>query len=428
MATLRVGMDSEGACSMSSLSRAACEALDAADPLAPWRERFALPDGVIYLDGNSLGPLPRATAAIVQDVVRRQWGEDLVTSWNKHGWVDLPQRLGAKIARLLGAQPQEVIVADSISVNLFKLIAAALGLRPGRPVVVSERGNFPTDLYVAEGLRDLLGGRLELRLVETGELEAALDRDTALLMLTHVDYRTGRMHDMARLSAAAQAAGALTLWDLAHSAGAVPVDLGAAGVDLAVGCGYKYLNGGPGAPAFLFVAERWQERIRQPVTGWFGHARPFALEGEYRPASGIARFLAGTPPILSMKALEAGVDLMLEIDQQALRTKSMALTDAFIALVERRCAEWGFAVGSPRDAGARGAQAALRHPEAYPIVQALIARGVIGDFRAPDLLRFGFAPLYVRFVDVWDAVETLAAVMAERLWDQPAFKERAAVT
>jgi kynureninase len=429
MATLRVGMaDSEGACSMGSLSRAACEALDAADPLAAWRERFALPDGVIYLDGNSLGPLPRATAAIVQDAVRRQWGEDLITSWNKHGWVDLPQRLGAKIARLLGARPHEVLVADSISVNLFKLIAAALGLRSDRPVVVSERGNFPTDLYVAEGLRDLLGGRLELRLVETEELEAALDHDTALLMLTHVDYRTGRMHDMARLTAAAQAAGALTLWDLAHSAGAVPVDLGATGVDLAVGCGYKYLNGGPGAPAFLFVAERWQERVRQPITGWFGHARPFGFEGAYRPASGITRFLAGTPPILSMKALEAGVDLLLEIDQQALRRKSMALTDAFIALVERRCAEWGFAVASPRDATARGAQVSLRHAEGYPIVQALIAQGVIGDFRAPDLLRFGFAPLYVRFVDVWDAVETLGAVMAGRIWDQPAFRERAAVT
>ncbi|MGH6896091.1 MAG: kynureninase [Geminicoccaceae bacterium] len=413
---------------MSLLSRAECQALDAADPLATWRERFALPEGLIYLDGNSLGPLPRATEAIVQDVVRRQWGEDLITSWNKHGWVDLPQRLGTKIARLLGARPHEVIVADSISVNLFKLIAGALGLRPGRRVVVSERGNFPTDLYVAEGLRDLLGERLELRLVATEELESALDRDTALLMLTHVDYRTGRMHDMARLTAAAQAAGALALWDLAHSAGAVPVDLGAAGVDLAVGCGYKYLNGGPGAPAFLFVAERWQERIRQPVTGWFGHARPFAFEGAYQPAAGITRFLAGTPPILSMTALEAGVDLCLEVDQQAARRKSTALTDAFIALVERRCADWGFAVASPRDALARGSQVSLCHAEGHPIMQALIGRGVIGDFRAPDLMRFGFAPLYVRFVDVWDAVETLGAVMAGRIWDQPAFRQRAAVT
>jgi len=420
--------DSEGAGAIDGSSRAGFEALDAVDPLAAWRERFALPHGVIYLDGNSLGPLPKATAAVVQDVVRRQWGEDLITSWNRHGWVDLPQRLGAKLARLLGAGPHEVVVADSTSVNLFKLIAAALGLRPGRRVVLSERGNFPTDLYVAQGLRDLLGERIELRLVDAAALEAALDRDTALLMLTHVDYRTGRMHDMARLTAAAHAAGALALWDLAHSAGAVPVDLAAADADLAVGCGYKYLNGGPGAPAFLYVAERWQEQVRQPVAGWFGHARPFAFEGAYQPAPGIARFLAGTPPILSMKALEAGIDLFLEVDQQALRTKSMALTDAFVRLVERCCAEWGFAVASPRAAEARGSQVSLRHADGYAIMQALIGRGVIGDFRTPDLLRFGFAPLFVRFVDVWDAVETLRVVMAGRIWDQPAFKERAAVT
>jgi kynureninase len=411
-----------------SLTRAACATLDAADPLARWRERFALPDGVIYLDGNSLGPLPKATEALIQDVMRRQWGTDLITSWNRHGWVDLPQRLGAKIARLIGAQPHEVIVADSTSVNLFKLLAAALGLRPDRHVVVSERSNFPTDLYVAQGLRDLLGERMALRLVPSDELESALDEQTALLMLTHVDYRTGRMHDMARLTRAAHGAGALALWDLAHSAGAVPVDLNAAGADLAVGCGYKYLNGGPGAPAFLFVAERWHEQARQPVTGWFGHARPFAFESAYQPAPGITRFLAGTPPILSLSALETGVDLLLQVDQRALRQKAMALTDLFIRLIEERCARFGLTIASPRAAVERGAQVALRHPEGYPIVQALIARGVIGDFRAPDLLRFGFAPLYVRFVDVWDAVEALGAVLAEGAWDQPAFRQRAAVT
>jgi kynureninase len=420
--------DSEGARGLSALSRAECEALDVADPIAGWRERFVLPAGVIYLDGNSLGPLPKATEAAVLGVTRRQWGKDLITSWNKHGWVDLPQRLGAKVARLLGAKAHEVVVTDSISVNLFKLIAAALGLRPGRRAVVSERGNFPTDLYVAQGLRDLLGKRVELRTVATEELEAALDHDTALLMLTHVDYRSGRMHDMQHLTAAAHAVGALALWDLAHSAGAVPVDLNAAGADLAVGCGYKYLNGGPGAPAFLFVAERWHERVWQPITGWFGHARPFAFESEYQPAPGIARFLAGTPPILSMTALEAGIDLFLEIDQETLRAKSIALTDAFIALIDARCAEWGFALASPRAAAQRGAQVSLRHPEGYPIMQALIGCGVIGDFRAPDLLRFGFAPLYVRFVDVFDAVDALCEVMARRLWDQPAFRQRAAVT
>jgi kynureninase len=409
-------------------TRAACEALDAADPLAVWRRRFTLPAGIIYLDGNSLGPLPKATAAIVQDVVQRQWGEDLITSWNKHGWIDLPQTLGAKIARLIGARPEEVVVADSISVNLFKLVAAALALKPGRPVVISERSNFPTDLYVAQGLADWLGEQVEPRLVATAELEAALDDRTALLLLTHVDYRSGRLHDMAHLTRAAHQAGALALWDLAHSAGAVPLDLNAAGADLAVGCGYKYLNGGPGAPAFLFVAERWQDQARQPITGWLGHAEPFAFRADYQPAAGIRRFLAGTPPILSLKALEAGVDLLLEVDRQALRAKSMALTDTFIRLVEARCAGFGLELASPRAAAGRGSQVSFRHPDGYPIVQALIARGVVGDFRAPDLLRFGLAPLYVRFVDLWDAADALGQVMAGRAWDLPEYQQRAAVT
>lgn len=411
-----------------ALTRGACEALDVADPLAAWRRRFTLPVGVIYLDGNSLGPLPKTTAAIVQDVVQRQWGEDLITSWNRHGWIDLPKTLGAKIARLIGARPEEVIVADSTSVNLFKLIATALDLRPGRRVVVSERSNFPTDLYIAQGLAEWLGERVELRPVATAELEAALDDRAALLLLTHVDYRSGRLHDMARLTEAAHDAGALALWDLAHSAGAVPVDLNAAGADLAVGCGYKYLNGGPGAPAFLFVAECWQDQARQPITGWLGDAEPFAFRAAYQPAAGIRRFLAGTPPILSLKALEAGVDLLLEIDPQALRDKSVALTDAFIRLVEARCPGVGLELASPRAAAERGAQVAFHHPNGYPIIQALIARRVIGDFRAPDLLRFGLAPLYVRFVDVWDAVDALRQVMAECAWELPEHQQRAAVT
>jgi kynureninase len=281
---------------------------------------------------------------------------------------------------------------------------------------------------VAQGLGDLLGERVKVRLVSREEIEPALDQDTALLMLTHVDYRTGRIHDMARLTRAAHETGALVLWDLAHSAGAVPIDLDQAGADLAVGCGYKYLNGGPGAPAFLFVAEHWHEQVRQPITGWFGHAGPFAFDPAYRPAAGITRFLAGTPPILSMKALEAGVDLLLDVDPRHLRQKSVALTDAFIRLIEERCGRFGFAIASPRCGEERGAQVALRHGDGYPIVQALIARGVIGDFRAPDLLRFGFAPLYVRFVDVWDAVDALVTVMSGRIWDQPTYKQRAAVT
>jgi kynureninase len=413
---------------MSSRMRAEFEALDAGDPLAAWRERFALSDGVIYLDGNSLGALPKAAAAVLDDVIRRQWGQDLITSWNRHGWVDLPQRLGTKIARLIGAKAHEVVVCDSISVNLFKLIAAALQLRPGRRVILTERGNFPTDLYVAQGLRELLQERVELRAVAPAELEAALDKDTAVLMLTEVDYRSGRLHDMGRLTQAAHDRGALALWDLAHSAGAIPVALNAAGADLAVGCGYKYLNGGPGAPAFVFVAERWHDQIRQPITGWFGHAQPFAFEADYRPAAGITRFLAGTPPILSLKALEVGVDLLLEVDPQALRAKARALTGRFIDLVEERCAGFGFELASPRAAEERGSQVAFRHPEGYPIMQALIADGVIGDFRAPDLLRFGFAPLYVRFVDVFDAVARLQKIMAAGTWDHAEFKQRAAVT
>jgi kynureninase len=410
------------------LSRAELAALDRADPLAGWRARFALPDGVVYLDGNSLGALPKETAAIIEDLVRRQWGEDLITSWTRHGWVDLPRGVGAKIARLIGAGPSEVLVADSISVNLVKLIAAALDLRPGRTVVLSQRSNFPTDLYVVQGLRDLLGDRLELRLVDGEQLAAGLDERTALLLLSHVDYRSGRVHDMAGLTAAAHAAGALALWDLAHSAGVMPLSLARDRVDLAVGCGYKYLSGGPGAPAFLFVAERWQEDARQPLSGWFGHRDPFAFEPLYRPAVGIDRFQAGTPPILSLKALEVGVDLLAEVDPAALQAKSSALGDRFIELVETRCAGFDLALASPRDALRRGAQVAFRHAEGYPIMQALIARGVIGDFRAPDLIRFGFAPLYLRFVDLWDAVEVLRQVLQERAWDRPELKQRASVT
>ncbi len=410
------------------LSRADLAELDRADPLAGWRARFALPAGVVYLDGNSLGALPEATAATIEDLVRRQWGEDLITSWTRHGWVDLPRRVGAGIARLVGAGPGEVLVADSISVNLVKLIAAALQLRPGRTVVLSEQTNFPTDLYVVQGLRDLLGDRLELRLVERDALAAALDERTAVLMLSHVDYRSGEVHDIAGLTAAAHAAGALALFDLAHSAGVMPLALARDRVDLAVGCGYKYLSGGPGAPAFLFVAERWQEAARQPLSGWFGHRDPFAFEPNYRPAAGIDRFQAGTPPVLSLKALEVGVDLLCEVDLAALQAKSRQLGDAFIRLVEERCAGFGLTLASPREPERRGAQVAFRHAAGYAVMQALIARGVIGDFRAPDLIRFGFAPLYVRFVDLWDAVEILRQVLGERAWDRPEFKQRASVT
>jgi kynureninase len=403
-------------------------ARDAADPLARHRDAFALPDGVIYLDGNSLGPLPRATAARLDAVVRREWGEDLIGSWNRHDWIAMPQRVGAKIARIIGAGPDEVIVADSTSVNLFKLLAGALRLRPGRRVIVSQDGNFPTDLYVAQGLIDLLGGGYELRRAAPDAIADTIGEDAAVVMLTHVDYRSGRIHDMAALSAAAHSMGALALWDLSHSAGALPLDLGGAGADLAVGCGYKYLNGGPGAPAYLYVSRGLQDGIRPPLSGWMGHADPFAFDGDYRPAPGMARNLCGTPPILALAALETGVDMFDGVDMGEIRAKSVALTEAFIALVEQECGEYGFALASPREPSRRASQVALRHADGYPIMQALIARGVIGDFRSPDVLRFGFAPLYIRHADVWDAVAALRDVMASGAWDRPEFHARSAVT
>ncbi|MCS7055235.1 MAG: kynureninase [Thermoflexales bacterium] len=409
-------------------SRAAAAALDVHDPLASFRARFYLPEGVIYLDGNSLGPLPGAARQRLAQVVEAEWGEGLIRSWNAAGWIELPRRIGDKLARLIGAQPGEVIVADSTSINLFKVLAGALALRPGRRRIVSERDNFPTDLYMAQGLIELIGGGHELRLVEADEIGDAMDEDTAVVMLTHVNYRDGRMHDMAAVTRRAHACGALVIWDLAHSAGAVPVNLNGAQADFAVGCGYKYLNGGPGAPAFVFVARRHQADFRQPLAGWLGHAQPFAFETDYRPAEGIARALCGTPPILSLAALECGVDIALEAPMSAVRAKSLALTDLFIALVEQRCASHGLRLVTPREPDRRGSQVCFAHPNAFPIMQALIARGVIGDFRAPDILRFGFAPLFVRYVDAWDAAHILADVLDARAWDRPEFHRRAKVT
>ena len=410
-------------------SRADLERLDADDPLASFRERFDLPEGVIYLDGNSLGPLPKATRERLRNVVDREWGRDLIRSWTDNDWIGLPARCGALIAGLIGADAAEVVAADSTSVNVFKLAAAALALRPGRRVVVSEPGNFPTDLYMVQGLARLLGpDRVELRLVERDRLADAMGPDVALLLLTHVHYKTGAVHDMAGLTAAAHAAGALTLWDLAHSAGALPVDLTAAKADFAVGCGYKYLNGGPGAPAFLYVARRHQEAAWQPLSGWMGHAAPFAFTDGYAPAPGVSRHLCGTPPVLSMAALEEGLKIAAAADMAAVRAKSMRLGDLFISLVERMCGPEAFRLVSPRDAAARGSQVSLAHADGYAIVQALIARGVIGDFRAPDVLRFGFAPLYVRHTDVWDAAAHLAEVLRTGEHRQDRFQARKAVT
>jgi kynureninase len=409
-----------------ALDSDAARARDAADPLRPFRDRFHLPPGVIYLDGNSLGPLPKVAVDRLLETVEAEWGDGLIRSWNAAGWIGLPAHLGAKVARLIGAQADEVLVADSTSVNLFKLLAAALQARPDRPVIVAEAGNFPTDLYVAEGATSLLPGR-ELRVVRRGEIDSALDERTGVVLLTHVHYKTGEAFDMAALTAAAHAAGALALWDLSHSTGAVAVDLNGAGADLAVGCGYKYLNGGPGAPAYLYVARRLQAELRSPLSGWLGHAEPFAFDDGYRPSDGVARFQCGTPSVIAMSALSAGLDLMLQADRPALFAKSQTLCDRFIAGVETRCAGFGLELATPRT-GPRGAQVSFRHPHAYPVMQALIARGVIGDFRAPDILRFGFPGLYLGFEDVWRATEVLRDVLASGAWREPAYQVRAAVT
>ena len=398
--------------------------LDAGDPLREYRERFDVPEGVIYLDGNSLGCLPRATPERLAQVVHDEWGRDLIRSWNTAGWIDMPARIGAKIAPLIGALPHEVIACDSTSVNLFKLISAALAMRPGRKVVLSEPGNFPTDLYMIEGLERQ--GLAERRLAPRDAMAEAIGEDVALLMLTHVHYKSGAIFDMQELTATAQAKGALVLWDLSHSGGALPVDLNGCNADFAVGCGYKYFNGGPGAPAYLFVAERHQAAVQQPLTGWMGHAAPFAFSDDYAPAPGVERMLCGTPPILGLAALEVGVDLIAEFGVERLYAKSQALSEFFRqCLVEREVA---LDLVSPTDPARRGSQLSFRHREAYAICQALIARGVIGDFRDPDILRLGFASAYLRFEDMAEAARHLAEVLDSGEWQRDEFRERAAVT
>ena len=413
---------------LDSLDRAACAAMDAADPLAPLRDRFDIPTGMIYLDGNSLGAMPKGAAARAHDVVTREWGADLIKSWNSAGWFDLPVRLGDKLAPLIGAGDGEVIVCDSTSQNLFKVLSAAVALRAERRVLILEGSNFPTNNYIAQGVAAATGGRVEVQLCEKDEIAGAIDEDTIAVAITHVHYKTGHIHDMAAITARAQAAGALAIWDLCHSAGAMPVDLCGAGVDFAVGCTYKYLNGGPGSPAFLFAAKRHQGQALQPVTGWWGHAAPFAFEPGYRPQRDIRQFLIGTQPILSMALVEVGLDIHRAADMNVIRAKSMALTDLFIRLAEERCAGHGFTLASPREAAARGSQVSFAHADGYPIMRALIAAGVIGDFRAPDTVRFGFTPLYVGYADVWDAVDRLLTIMDGGIWKRPEHQIRDAVT
>ncbi len=402
---------------------------DRTDPLASFRDRFELPEGLIYLDGNSLGPPSVGMRARIESLLADEWGRDLVASWNRHGWFRLPERLGARIAPLLGAGEDEVIAADSVSLNLFKLLAALLR-RPGpRRVVLAEATNFPTDLYMAEGLVGLLReSGAELRIVPPGDFEAALGPEVAVATLTQVDFRTGRKHDLRRLTAAARGAEIPIVWDLSHSAGAFPLHLNDDGVEFAVGCGYKYLNGGPGAPGFLYVARHLQQSLDSPLSGWMGHRSPFEFETRYRPADGMRRFLSGTPGILSMVALEEGLRTFEAVDLAALQAKSEALGDLLLRLAGERLGEFGVEAVSPRDARERGSQVSLRHPDGYPVMQALIARGVVGDFREPDLLRFGFAPLYVRYADVWDAVEHLREVLVREEHRDPRFRGRNPVT
>ena len=411
----------------SPLTREACADRDQNDPLAAVRGTFDLPQGVIYLDGNSLGPLPGSTLKRLTEVIEREWGQGLIGSWNGADWIGAPVRVGERIGRLVGAAPDQVVVADSTSVNLFKVLAAALALRPERVDIVIEAEDFPTDAYIAQGVT-AFRGRGQVRMAPPGQAVEAIDTATAVVLLSHVNYRTGALHDLAGLTAAIHARGGLVCWDLSHSVGVVPIDLDGAGADFAVGCGYKFLNGGPGAPAFVYVAQRHLDVVAQPLSGWLGHAEPFAFSSVYVPVDGIGRFACGTPPILSLTALERGIDLALRVDMDAVRAKSLALTDLLIELVNARCGAHPLTVITPRERERRGSQVSLCHEHAYEVCQALISRGVIGDFRAPDILRLGVAPLYLRYVDMWHAVATLAEVLDTREWDDPRFRVRMTVT
>ncbi len=419
------------------ITRNDCLSQDADDALAPLRDQFVLPEGVIYLDGNSLGAQPRTALMRAQQVISQEWGVGLIRSWNTAGWFELPQRLGDQVARLVGAQAGEVVVTDTTSINLFKVLAAALRQQqakaPAKRVIVSERRNFPTDLYIAQGLIDQLHAHgapaYQLRLIDSpDELPAALDEDVAVLLLTHVNYQSGYLYDMADITSQAHHCGALTVWDLAHSAGAVPIDLNVSEADYAVGCTYKYLNGGPGSPAFLWVHARHQDAFWQPLSGWWGHARPFAMEPAYQPQSGISRYLCGTQPITALAMVECGLDTFSGTDMGALREKSLALTSLFMDLVAQECSSYPLNLITPVQVAHRGSHVSYEHPHGYAVVQALIARGIIPDYREPHIMRFGFTPLYTRYVDVWDAVAALREILDGNSWDQPQFLKRAAVT
>lgn len=413
---------------MPQLTKDHFEGLDAQDPLAGFRDAFVLPDNTIYLDGHSLGPLPKAAAARLTQAVTQEWAQDLIGSWNSAGWFQSPYRLGGLIASLIGVQADEVVVTDSTALNVFKVAAAALSLRPDRKVIVMEGSNFPTDNYIVQGLAALLGRGHEIRFAEKPDLLGAIDESVAVVILTHVHYKTSHVLDMDALTRRAHEVGALAIWDLCHSAGVLQLDLSGARADFAVGCTYKYLNGGPGSPAFIYAARMHHGVAVQPLTGWWGHAEPFAFERDYRGAGHIGQMLTGTQPILSMAAMEAGLDLAASADPAKVRAKVSALGDLFIELMEQRCERWGFRLISPRSGADRGGHVAFDHPQGYPIVRALIQRRIIGDFRAPETMRFGLAPLYTRFVDVWNAVDALQDIMQTEAWAAPEFAQRDAVT
>jgi kynureninase len=410
-----------------------CEVKDSADPLAFARARFRLPADKIYLDGNSLGALPHATIEAIEASICSDWGNDLIGAWNSANWVNLPATVGAKLAPLLGVNANEVIIADSTSVNIFKLLAGVLMLpdmanNVERNIIISERDNFPTDLYIAEGINAMLGQRYTLKLVAAEEVALSMNNQTAALLITQVNYRTGYVHDMAALNAAARQAGTHIVWDLSHSAGAIPLQLNADRAEFAVGCGYKYLNGGPGAPGYLYVAGKYQTLLSTPLSGWFGHKSPFLFSVSYLPADNMQRFLCGTPSVLATVALRCGLETFDGIALQTVRAKSLALTDLFLNLMDEHCADFGFECVSPKAHASRGSQLSFAHDDAYAVMQALIDRGVVGDFRAPNLIRFGFTPLYTRFVDCFDAVMVIKAVMQSGAWRDAKYRERLAVT
>ncbi len=411
---------------MTKLNRQYFEALDNNDELAPMREKFCLEKGLIYLDGNSLGVLPKATASHISQVITQQWGEGLIRSWNTHQWMEKPTKLGDKVAQLIGSKKAQVLVCDTTSVNIFKLAAAAVKMRPGRSKLITEIGNFATDLYLLQGLAKLLGNQVEVIALPREQVLSAIDEDTALVLLTHVHFKTGAMWDMASVTQMTQKKGALVMWDLSHSVGAMPINLDEINVDLAVGCTYKYLNGGPGSPAFLYVAAQHQDLFEQPLTGWLGHEKPFDFEDDYQGAAGIQQAMCGTPPVLANAALEVALNLMLSVDMHLVRVKSQLMGNLFIQLIQQRCPQ--FEVESPTDDEQRGSHVSLAHTQGYAIMQALIARNIIGDFRAPKTLRFGFTPLYLRYVDLWDTVEALEDIMLQESWNQPEFLHRQAVT